>query len=85
MNSADWRSPELLAWLFNDSPVKDKVVVNDRWGKDTRHKHGGYWTTEYTAGMSGITRGKKAVAWGTRMVTTEMSGSRTITQYVSWC
>jgi alpha-L-fucosidase len=52
MTSADWRSPELLAWLFNDSPVKDKVVINDRWGKDTRHKHGGYWTTEYTAGMS---------------------------------
>jgi len=23
-------------------------------GADTRHKHGGYWTTEYTAGMSGI-------------------------------
>lgn len=50
--SSEWRSPELLAWLFNDSPVKDKVVINDRWGKDTRHKHGGYWTTEYTAGMS---------------------------------
>ena len=46
--------PELLAWLFNESPVKDDVVINDRWGKDTRHKHGGYWTTEYTAGMSGI-------------------------------
>jgi alpha-L-fucosidase len=30
------------------------VVVNDRWGKDTRHKHGGYWTTEYTPGMSGM-------------------------------
>ena len=54
MTSADWRSPELLAWLFNNSPVKDKVVINDRWGKDTRHKHGGYWTTEYTAGMSGM-------------------------------
>lgn len=54
MSSADWRSPELLAWLFNDSPVKDEVVINDRWGKDTRHKHGGYWTTEYTAGMSGM-------------------------------
>lgn len=54
MSSADWRSPELLAWLFNDSPVKDEVVINDRWGGDTRHKHGGYWTTEYTAGMSGI-------------------------------
>ena len=50
--SADWHSPELLAWLFNDSPVKDIVVVNDRWGSDTRHKHGGYWTTEYTPGMS---------------------------------
>lgn len=54
MSSADWRTPELLAWLFNDSPVKDEVVINDRWGSDTRHKHGGYWTTEYTAGMSGI-------------------------------
>ncbi len=52
--SADWHSPELLAWLFNESPVKDEVVINDRWGGDTRHKHGGYWTTEYTAGMSGI-------------------------------
>jgi alpha-L-fucosidase len=30
------------------------VVVDDRWGSDTRHKHGGYWTTEYTAGMSGV-------------------------------
>lgn len=52
LTSAEWRTPELLAWLFNDSPVKDKVVIDDRWGKDTTHKHGGYWTTEYTAGMS---------------------------------
>ena len=51
--SAEWRSPELLAWLFNESPVRDDVVINDRWGKDSRHKHGGYWTTEYTPGMSG--------------------------------
>jgi alpha-L-fucosidase len=54
MASSEWRSPEMLAWLFNDSPVKEDVVVNDRWGKDTRHKHGGYWTTEYTPGMSGM-------------------------------
>ena len=54
MTSAEWRSPELLAWLFNDSPVKNEVVIDDRWGKDTRHKHGGYWTTEYTPGMSGM-------------------------------
>jgi alpha-L-fucosidase len=52
--SADWHSPELVAWLLNESPVKDEVVINDRWGSETRHKHGGYWTTEYTAGMSGM-------------------------------
>jgi alpha-L-fucosidase len=50
--SSAWRSPELLAWLFNESAVRDEVVVNDRWGKDTRHAHGGYWTTEYTPGMA---------------------------------
>jgi len=49
--SKDWKSEELLAWLFNESPCKDEVVVNDRWGKDCRHKHGGYWTTEYAAGL----------------------------------
>jgi len=54
MPSSDWHSPELLAWLFNESPVKDEVVVNDRWGKETRHKDGGYYTTEYTSGMSGM-------------------------------
>ena len=26
------------------SPVKDKVVVNDRWGSNCRCKHGGYYT-----------------------------------------
>ena len=49
--SQDWKSEELLAWLFNESPCKDQVVVNDRWGKECRHKHGGYWTTEYAAGL----------------------------------
>jgi alpha-L-fucosidase len=53
--SEAWRSAELLAWLFNDSPVRDKVVVNDRWGKETRHVHGGYYTTEYGAGLPGAT------------------------------
>jgi alpha-L-fucosidase len=51
MPSKDWRSEELLAWLFNESPSKNEVVINDRWGKDSRHKHGGYWTTEYAAGL----------------------------------
>lgn len=53
LTSEEWRSPELLAWLFNESPVKEDVVINDRWGKDCRHKHGGYFTTEYTSGMAG--------------------------------
>ena len=51
LSSAEWHSPEMLAWLFNDSPVAGTVVIDDRWGKDTRHKHGGYYTTEYTSGM----------------------------------
>lgn len=51
MPSSDWKSPELLAWLYNESPCKDEVVVNDRWGKETRHHHGDYYTTEYGAGM----------------------------------
>jgi alpha-L-fucosidase len=54
--SEAWKSPELLAWLFNESPVRDEVVINDRWGKDSRHKHGGYYTTEYTAGLEGSTK-----------------------------
>ncbi|MEZ5402598.1 MAG: alpha-L-fucosidase [Bryobacteraceae bacterium] len=51
MPSADWHSEELLAWLYNESPCRDEVIVNDRWGKETRHHHGGYFTTEYTAGL----------------------------------
>lgn len=51
MEAEAWKTPELLAWLFNESSVKDKVVVNDRWGKGVRHKHGGYYTTEYESGL----------------------------------
>jgi len=46
-SSAEWKSEDLLAWLFNESPCKDEVVINDRWGKETRSHHGGYYTTEY--------------------------------------
>lgn len=45
--SEKWKSTEFLAWLYNESPVKDRVTVNDRWGKETRGVHGGYFTTEY--------------------------------------
>lgn len=36
-----------MAWLFNESVVKDNVVINDRWGKGIRFKHGGYYSPEY--------------------------------------
>jgi len=42
-----WQSEQFLAWLYNESPVKETVAVNDRWGKETRSKHGGYYSTEY--------------------------------------
>jgi alpha-L-fucosidase len=45
--SDTWKSQSFLSWLYNESPVKNTVVVNDRWGKETRGKHGGYYTTEY--------------------------------------
>lgn len=38
-----WKSTELLAWLYNESPVKDEIVVNDRWGIDIPGKHGDFY------------------------------------------
>ncbi len=40
-------SREFLQWLFNESTMKDSIVVNDRWGIKCRGRHGGYYTTEY--------------------------------------
>lgn len=51
MPAANWKSESLLAWLYNESPCKEYVVANDRWGKGIRHKHGDYFTTEYGAGL----------------------------------
>ena len=28
-------------------PLRINIVVNDRWGSETRSKHGGFYTTEY--------------------------------------
>lgn len=53
MNDELWESKPLLAWLFNEAPNKDEVVINDRWGQ-VRGKHGDYFTTEYGSGFEGI-------------------------------
>ncbi|MBQ7982714.1 MAG: alpha-L-fucosidase, partial [Clostridia bacterium] len=42
-----WHSTEFLQWLYNESPVRDTIVPNDRWGKGTRGHLGGNFTTEY--------------------------------------
>ncbi|VDI82402.1 Hypothetical predicted protein [Mytilus galloprovincialis] len=42
--SSYWTAKEFLAWLFNESPMKDTVVTNDRWGPDCKCKHGSYKT-----------------------------------------
>lgn len=57
--SSTWKSPDFLAWLYNDSPVKDVIAVNDRWGKETRGHHGGYYTTEYDLVDNASTKDKK--------------------------
>ncbi|CAG9829563.1 unnamed protein product [Diabrotica balteata] len=41
-----WRSKEFLAWLYNESPVKDEVVVNDRWGSGIPCTHGGFFSCQ---------------------------------------
>lgn len=59
LSDAEWHSPEILAWLFNESPVKNEVVVDDRWGNNTRDLNKGamYVTSEYGSGMD------KSVIW----------------------
>ncbi|XP_067674057.1 alpha-L-fucosidase-like isoform X2 [Haliotis asinina] len=40
-----WNATNFIAWLYNDSPVKDTVVTNDRWGNNgIGCHHGGFLT-----------------------------------------
>jgi len=62
-SSADFRSVDFLAWLFNESPVRETVAVNDRWGKETRGKHGGFYSIEYGLGHGKQTGDAPEHAW----------------------
>jgi alpha-L-fucosidase len=42
-----WKSQEFLAWLYNESPVKNTIVTYDRWGSGVRFHHGEVYTPEY--------------------------------------
>lgn len=51
-NSNYFKSKDFLAWLYNESPVKDEVVVNDGWGSETLCRHGGFITCDtHNAGL----------------------------------
>jgi alpha-L-fucosidase len=61
-NSDVWRSREFLHWLYTEAGIPD-VVVNDRWGKDCRGRHGGYYTTEYGNTYAAEGAAPKKHAW----------------------
>jgi len=73
-----WKSKEFLTWLYNESPVKDTVVTNDRWGSETGCKHGGFFNCHdhYNPGVLQPHKWENAFtldkqAWAYRIVAVE--------------
>lgn len=84
-----WNSTNFLTWLYNESPVKDTIVVNDRWGQGCYCKHGGYWNCadRYSPGVlvphkweNAMTMDKKS--WGYRR-NTQLSDFLTLHELIS--
>jgi len=38
-----WDTLNFLSWLYSESPVKDTIVTNDRWGSGVLCKHGDFF------------------------------------------
>lgn len=51
--AADLRMQEFVDWLYHDSPCRDDVVINDRFGMETRGLHGGVYCSEIGNEQSG--------------------------------
>ena len=43
----EWGLRDFFTWLYNESPVADSVVVNDRWATWREKRRGDYFTREY--------------------------------------
>ncbi len=54
--SSVWKTRELCRWLYEDSPISSKIVVNDRLGSDVHSKYGSFQTSEY--GRGNLTKGR---------------------------
>lgn len=68
-----WKSKEFLTWLYNESPVRDTVVVNDRWGRGCYCLHGDFinCADRYRPGKLQIKKWENAMtidhhSWGYR-------------------
>ncbi|OWF44584.1 alpha-L-fucosidase-like [Mizuhopecten yessoensis] len=84
-----WNSTQFLAWLYNDSPVKDTVLTNDRWGSGDMCKHGGYFTCSdrYNPGVLQKHKWENAMtldqkSWGYRR-DTDLSDVLTIQELIA--
>jgi alpha-L-fucosidase len=84
-NSDFWNSNEFIAWLYTNSTVKDKVVINGRWGNDMNWKKGpfvgNFMALEYDGGDDTTSRvsGRNAGALASRSATTATKGPRILT------
>ena len=86
MTSEQWRSPELLAWLYNESPVRGMRSSLTIAGAGTRAT-----STAATGPPStrpewpeAPTPGKRAAAWASATATIGPKESSTTTPVVNW-